>query len=156
MDTQLYELLASGATLLTSSRRLAHAVRTEYATHGQARGRKVWLTPQVLPWSTFVRDTCFMQRATDSVALQLLSDAQALALWDDVVGASTAGQRLLNPAQAARAASRSWQRLYQYQIPLAHLADFPSEEAQTFAAWAQSFIERTQARDRRSGHALLV
>jgi len=145
LDAQLYDLLASGAPLLTSSRRLAHALRTDYATAAQSRGQNVWHTPQVLPWSTYLRDACFAQRANHNATLQFINDAQALALWEEIIGASSVGQSLLNPAQAARAATRTWQRLHQYQIPVAQLRSYPSEEAQTFAVWAQSFVERTQA-----------
>jgi ATP-dependent helicase/nuclease subunit B len=116
----------------------------DYAAEMQARGHTVWQTPQVLPWSTYLRDACLKQRTQDGLARQLLNDAQAMALWEEIIAASSVGQALLNPIQAARAANRSWQRLHQYQIPLAQIASFPSEEAQTFGAWAQSFVERTQ------------
>jgi ATP-dependent helicase/nuclease subunit B len=145
MDAPLFDLLASGAPLLTSSRRLAYTLRADYAVAAQARGHSVWQTPHILPWSTYVLDACFAQRASDSKALQFLSDAQSLVLWEAIIGASSVGQGLLNPTQAARAASRTWQRVHQYQIPLTQLSAYPSEEAQTFAAWAQRFIERTQA-----------
>ena len=119
----------------------------DYAVEMQARGHTVWQTPQILPWSTYLRDACLKQRTQESLALQFLNDAQTLVVWEEIIAASSVGQSLLNPAQAARAASRSWQRLHQYQIPLAQIASFPSEEAQTFGAWAQSFVERTQAQD---------
>jgi ATP-dependent helicase/nuclease subunit B len=148
VDAPLYALLAGGAPLLTSSRRLAHALRADYAAAAQARGISVWQTPQVLPWSTYLRDACLAQRSSSNAGTsspRFLNDAQTLALWEEIVGASSAGKDLLNPTQAARAAMRSWQRLHQYQIPLAQIAAFPSEEAQTFAAWAQNFVVRTQA-----------
>ena len=119
----------------------------DYAAAAQARGQTVWQTPQVLPWSTYLRDACLKQRTHDGLALQLLNDAQAITLWEGIVAASSIGQSLLNPTQTARAASRSWQRLHQYQIPLAQIANFPGEEAQAFGAWAESFVVRTQAND---------
>jgi probable DNA repair protein len=146
LDASLYEFLASGAPLLTSSRRLAHALRADYAASAQARGQIVWQTPQILPWSTYVRDACLAPKTKGNSAAQLLSDAQSLALWEAIIGASDVGSDLLNPALAARAAMRTWQRIHQYQVSLVQLQEYPSEEAQTFAAWALAFAQRTQAR----------
>jgi probable DNA repair protein len=144
LDAQLYELLTNGATLLSASRHLAHALRQEYAGAAQGQGLLVWPTPRILPWTTYLRSACQQTRNEQAEAPQLLSELQSLALWERIVAGSDSGQDLLNPAQAARNAQRSWQRLHQYHIPLRKVAAYPSEEAQAFADWAQRFIAETQ------------
>lgn len=144
LDAQLYELLTSGAPVLTSSRRLAHWLRAAYAAEAQAQGQQVWLTPQVLPWSAWLRAVCREQRALQADAPRFLSDLQTRTIWEHIVAASPQGGELLNPGQAAANAVRSWQRLHQYRIPVAAISAYPMEETQAFAAWAQAFTERTQ------------
>ncbi|MGE0113549.1 MAG: PD-(D/E)XK nuclease family protein [Steroidobacteraceae bacterium] len=145
MDAQLYALLTDGATLLTASRHLAHALRQEYAYTAQAHGLLVWPTPRILPWSTYLRTACQQQRnhQDHKPPPRLLSELQSLALWERIVAESDSGQTLLNPAQAARNAQRSWQRLHQYRIPLRKAAAYPGEEAQVFCEWAQQFSAHT-------------
>jgi ATP-dependent helicase/nuclease subunit B len=145
LDATLYQLLQQGATLLTASRHLAHALQLEYATAAQAQGLSVWPTPRILPWSTYLRSACQQHRSQQINAPRLLSEQQSLALWERIVADSEAGKTLLNPSQAARNAQRSWRRLHQHQIPLRKVGAWPGEEAQVFNAWAQQFIDRTQA-----------
>lgn len=130
--------------MLAASRRLAHWLSTSFAEHAQAQGRVVWPTPQVLPWSAFIRNACREQRSARVDSPRLLSELQALALWERIVSDSAIGRQLLNPAQAARNAARSWQRLHEYRMPLKAVAAYPTDEAQAFAAWAQQFLQHTQ------------
>lgn len=146
MDASLYQLLQHGATLLTASRHLSHALRQEYAQAAQAQGLMVWSTPRILPWSTYLRTACQQQRDHDAQAPRLLNEQQALALWERIVAESAAGSSLLNPSQAARNAQRGWQRLHQYRIPLQKVAAYPGEEAQAFSGWADSFVTVTQSK----------
>ncbi len=150
LDATLYQLLQQGATLLTASRYLSHVLHLEYAQAAQGHGLTVWPTPRILPWTTYLRTACQQQRSEaqnhDKDAPRLLNEQQALALWERLVADSDSGKALLNPAQAARNAQRSWQRLHQYRMPLRKVAAYPSEEAQAFAGWAGQFIEATQSK----------
>lgn len=147
MDASLYQLLQQGATLLTASRHLSHALHQEYAQSVQRQGQSVWLTPRILPWNAYLFSACRQQREQLTDAPRLLSDQQSLALWERIVAQFNESlaqeQRLLNPAQAARNAQRSWRRLHQYRIPLRKVNAYPGEEAQAFSAWAQRFLEIT-------------
>lgn len=146
LDATLYQLLTSGATVLTASRHLAHTLRQDYAHAAQANGLTVWPTPKVLPWVTYLRLACTQQRNRQASPPRLLSELQSLALWERIVADSEAGQALLNPAQAARHAQRSWQRLHQYRLPLHKVAAYPGAEAQAFSAWAEQFMALTAQR----------
>lgn len=146
MDISLYQLLQQGATLLTASRHLAHALQLAYAQAAQQQGLQVWATPRILPWSTYLRLACQLQRGLLAQAPRLLSEQQALALWKRSVAQSDSGKTLLNPSQAARNAQRSWQRLHQYRIPIRKVAAYPSEEAQAFVGWAEQFLAITHSK----------
>jgi probable DNA repair protein len=142
----LNSLLEQGVIALTASRRLAHATRLHYAHYAQAKGLTVWRTPQVLPWSAWLRQQWLTSRATSDHNLhRLLTAAQTRVLWDDIVSTSSIGRELLAPSQAARLAARSWQRLHDYSIPIDRLNDFDSPEAQALVAWTSEFSQRCAA-----------
>jgi ATP-dependent helicase/nuclease subunit B len=146
----LYALLEQDIAVLTASRRLAHAIRLGYARHSQERGLSAWLTPQVLPWSAWLRQLHLDARASGSsptARSRVLTATQSRILWDDVVASSAVGRDLLNPASAARAAARSWRRLHDYLIPLERLQTFDAPEAQALHAWCREFERRCEALD---------
>lgn len=147
-------LLDQGTTLLTASRRLAHSLRLGYAQHAQESGASVWRTPRVLPWSAWLRQQWLENRAASLPQAdqqrwpsRLLSPAQSRVLWDEIVTSSPSAEELLNPAHAARAAARSWQRLHDYLIPLDQLTSAASIEAQTLHGWAEAFMRHCEKLD---------
>jgi ATP-dependent helicase/nuclease subunit B len=141
----VHTLLDQGVTVLTASRRLAHAVRLAYARHAQQQGLAAWRTPRVLPWGTWLRSQYLEARvaaAPEAARSRVLTSTQSRILWDDIVGSSRAASELLNPSQAARLAARSWRRLHDYLIPLERLASFDTPEAQALYAWCGEFSRR--------------
>lgn len=139
----LYSLLEQGVVALTASRRLAHAIRLGFAQYAQERGLSVWRTPQVLPWSTWLRQQRLVARAVQRRKFEgLLTAAQARVLWDDVVAKSRVGGTLLMPSNAARLAARSWQHLHDYLIPLERLEQFDTEESRALLEWCRAFEQR--------------
>ncbi|HKE95200.1 MAG TPA: PD-(D/E)XK nuclease family protein, partial [Povalibacter sp.] len=143
----LQTLLEQGVTVLTASRRLAHALRLDFAFQAQAQGKRVWLTPRVLPWSAWLRQQHLESRSVSQGPLQtrVLKPAQARVLWDRVVADSRAAADLLNPSNAARLAARSWRLMHDYLIPLERLQAFDAPEAQTLLTWCNEFSRRCAA-----------
>jgi ATP-dependent helicase/nuclease subunit B len=143
---QLNSLLEQGVVALTASRRLAHAMRLRYAQFAQAKGLTVWRTPQVLPWSAWLRQQYLAGRALRrGTAERVLTRAQTRLLWDDIVTNSRVGRELLAPSNAARLAARSWQRIHDYLIPLERLQEFDSPEARALLGWCTDFQRRCSA-----------
>lgn len=132
--------------MLTASRRLAHALRLGYAQHAQRLGQSVWRTPRIMPWSTWLGQQWLEARASSAHShnARLLTNAQARVLWDGVINDSAWGDQLLNPANAARMAARSWRRMQEYLIPLAPLQTSDSAEAQALHAWCSEFLRRCE------------
>lgn len=137
----LNQLLQQGVTVLTASRRLAHAVRLSFANQAQKAGESVWLTPQALPWDAWLRQQYVASRSTRA---RILRPAQVRVLWDEIVSASPAASDLLNPSSAARLAARSWRRLHDYLIPVDHLQSFETPEAQALYSWCREYQRRCQ------------
>jgi hypothetical protein len=136
-------LLDRNVALLTASRRLAHALKIGYARYAQDQGRLAWRTPRVLPWGAWLSEQWRERRASGaSVSARLLTPAQARVLWRRVVLESEEGERLLNPARAARTAQASWRALHDYVIPLERLRGFDQPEAQALHAWCSAYSRR--------------
>jgi probable DNA repair protein len=134
--------------VLTASRRLAHALRLAHASAAQASGLTVWRTPQILPWSAWLRRQYLEARAAavDSDApMRVLTQAQSKVLWDEIVASSPFASELLNPANAARAAARSWRRLHEYLIPVDALSSYDTPEAHALHAWCNEFARRCRS-----------
>ena len=122
-------------------------MRLRYAQYAQAQGRAVWKSPEVLPWSAWIREQRLEARAlgAQSIGARLLTAAQTRVLWDDIVATSTWGRELLVPANAARLAARSWARLHDYLIPLERLREFDAPEALALHDWCTEFATRCAA-----------
>jgi ATP-dependent helicase/nuclease subunit B len=141
----LNALLDSHVAVLTASRRLAHALRAGYARHAQAQGRVAWDTPQVLPWTAWLREQWREARAQNVAPVRsLLSRAQSRALWRSVVASSDSGANLLSPANAARLAERSWRRLHEYEIPIDALLASDQPESRALHEWCAAYVRRCE------------
>ncbi|WP_281382652.1 hypothetical protein [Povalibacter uvarum] len=134
-------LLQQGVTVLTASRRLAHAVRLSFANEARKAGESVWLTPKALPWDSWLRQQYIASR---SARARILRPAQARVLWDEIVSTSPAASDLLNPSSAARLAARSWRRLHDYLIPVEALLPSEAPEAQALLSWCREYQRRCQ------------
>ncbi|HLS81822.1 MAG TPA: PD-(D/E)XK nuclease family protein [Steroidobacter sp.] len=139
----LYELLDRNVGVLTASRRLAHALRVGYAHYARERGRMVWRTPVVLPWTAWLREQWREARASDSARpSQLLTSAQTRVIWEEVVARSSCGAGLLNPVNAARLAARSWRRMQEHCIAVEQLEGELDLEARALHEWCAAFVRR--------------
>jgi ATP-dependent helicase/nuclease subunit B len=146
----LHSLLDQGVTVLTASRRLAHAIRLGLARHLQQQGLRAWRTPHVLPWRAWLRQLHVDARAggvPPTTRSRVLTPTQARILWDDIVASSTIARDLLDPSNAARMAARSWRRLHDYLIPFDSLQSFDAPEAEALYAWCREFEKRCVALD---------
>jgi len=137
---------AQESIVLTASRRLAHALRLSRAADAQARGLVVWRTPQILPWSAWLRQQWIEARARENPrdARRLLNGAQTRVLWEQMLRDSELAQELLNPIEAARVAARSWQRLQDFLIDIEQLKQFDTLEARALYEWSREFERRLQ------------
>ena len=139
--------LAAGATVVVSGERLARAVRLAHGEAQQAAGAKVWERPEVSAYRSF------LDRLYDSAADAALSDAAQLpkrvseaaceSHWEQAIRASPQSAILLQPAATAREAARTWTLSQAYRVPLERIAA-GDEDAQAFAAWAETFLAQSR------------
>ena len=126
--------------LLTVNNRLAQELHRRHDQQQAASGKTVWPTPDITPWSAWLRrsyeqlvDTGFTQRV-------LLNPHQERLLWERVVRKSSQGDILLRPAAAARTAQQTWQLVNDWQLEREQLLALASDETRIYLDWQQAFL----------------
>ncbi|MHB1609776.1 MAG: PD-(D/E)XK nuclease family protein [Acidiferrobacter thiooxydans] len=140
-DSELYAALAAGACVITANNRLAHHLHLGYARHLRATGRRVWETPDILPWSAFVQRSAEAARA-HAGGRSPLTAAQEQWLWSELVTEYDPGFLCQDRAFAAQAAE-AWQLLADYALPLPEAGG--DRESEIFVALARAFMRRLAA-----------
>jgi len=128
-------------TVVTANRRLAQALRAAFDARQAARGAKAWESADVLPLDAWLERTwedLLYAEGAGSLPL-LMSPAQEVALWDEVVAASPEAQGLLAPGATASRAREAWRLLHAWGL-LERTRRAPTgEDARVFLEWAARF-----------------
>lgn len=135
--------------LLTPNERQAMAMIETHDRERLADGDKVWETPAVCSWSTFLH-TLWEERLLAHRGQQrlpsLMNSWQERFLWMRVLDTSAQGEILLNLPAAGKLAAEAWQIVCAFELEQA-LWNPPvpwEEETQAFLGWAESFKENCQ------------
>lgn len=136
--------LSAGGVVVTAGQRLARHLLAEHCRAQMVAGRKVWETPDIIPWPQWL-ERLWLESA-DADAGLLLNDSQALALWERVVREDDREQRLLQPAAAARLAAQAWQLVHAWRLPLDDATEILGEDAEAYRRWARRYEEHCRAR----------
>ena len=136
--TDLDELL-TGTTYVVPTRRLAHFLRARHDAACQARGLRVWQTPDVVTWPELLRRQFELDRAAGRTAARWLDASHSLIVWEQIVRRDVEMRPVLLPSGLGAVAQRSWELLHAYRIPIRILAEDASPEVQSFARWAAEF-----------------
>lgn len=140
------EAALAGATVLTSSKRLARALTRFVQQAERDRGQPVWRTRPILPLDAFVRkcfdDWLYSARATNfPVSLNIL---QQEAVWEQIILESD-GDRLLQPHATAAAARDAWDLAMAWRVPVSRANFAASEDCEAFFNWALRYRDRCRA-----------
>ncbi len=142
MDTEIRQFIEQGFTIVTPTRRLGRALQQQYTTEQLSAEKKVWETPDILPWAAW------MLRCWDDFAAQqknvplLLNSQQQQWVWQKIVAESSFAKEFLQPAAAATRAYDAWKIMRQWQ-----LESFPEDlwlnkDAFAFQSWVKTFQQQ--------------
>ena len=147
MRADLVRLLESGSTVLTPNRRLALHLKREFDALQLAAGRTVWPTPDILPWTAWL-ERCYDEALHSEFGGDLpllLSAAQELALWEEVIRASDLAATLLSPAPAATQCREAWKLVHGWRLHVRLRNAETNDDGKAFIEWAERY-ERACAR----------
>jgi ATP-dependent helicase/nuclease subunit B len=97
LSSENLEHLTRGGTLVVPSPQRAAALRIAYTGAQLASGRRVWSSPDVLPWSAWLARGLDEARARGVPVPRRLSAAEDWWLWRDAVRAACEQQPVLSP-----------------------------------------------------------
>ncbi len=141
MQAWLQECLSSDTTVVTANRRLARALRDQFATLALKSGQSAWRSPDILTI------TAWQSRALDGdlaapSARRRISSAQSRLLWEHCV-AGAVDDPLINTAALVDACQEGWALCHQWQVPLETcLAASKNRDQRLFAEVALTYAAR--------------
>lgn len=145
MKPEMLEALESGATILTANRRLARFIKTQFDEAQRSRGRVVWHSPDILPWTSWIErcwdalSTRIAQDAGNESGM-LLSAVQEQSLWESIVADYVqAGDRLLQVPATARNAATAWRLMRVWHLDLPTDLSLLSADVLAFSGWSKQY-----------------
>lgn len=132
------EMALAGVTVVTPNERAARALRTACEVRMASSG-KPWSTPRVLSWGALVAWLWREGMLRGACERVLLSHDQQRVLWEQVIGDSRDGARLMNIPGAARRAREAWELIHSHHVPFPSALFDRAPETQAFADWAEAF-----------------
>jgi ATP-dependent helicase/nuclease subunit B len=136
-------LLSAGWTVVSSSPRLAATASRQFRDEQLAGKHGSWDRPAILSTGAWLRDVWRERRYRDASTPTLLSTAQELLLWQEVIQRD--GVRPLDLAATARASRSASLALAQYEVPLRDGRWQTHHDAESFARWSTEMRRRCAA-----------
>lgn len=131
------------STMITVNRRLARVLRAGFDGVQLAAGVRVWESPDILPYASWLqRAWGDVIAASDRALPALLSAEQDASLWERVIAERPAAgtePALLQSGEAARNAQAAWALLRAWRLD--HDADLGpgGDEVRAFRGWARDY-----------------
>ncbi|MEM7207539.1 MAG: PD-(D/E)XK nuclease family protein [Pseudomonadota bacterium] len=126
---------------LTVNQRLSREIVRRYDASQVSDGARAWKSIEALSWQTGLRWMFDLVRESTGESMRLLHDAQALAVWENIVAESGNAADLLDTRALAREAQRAWSLHLEWRIDIA--APQTREQA-AFVTWAKSYRAQCQ------------
>ncbi len=138
---QVLHAAEGGATVITSNTRAARNLRRAYAERQLAAKLTAWQSPEILPWSAWLRrlwqEHCFHS----GKQLVLLDEYQERLVWEKIVAEE---RRPLDAAALAQQCVRAWKLLHAFQIPLEQAPFRKKQDTSTYWRWMEKYRSRCE------------
>jgi ATP-dependent helicase/nuclease subunit B len=145
---RLAEGHAAGITVVTPNRRLAQVLRAEFDLFQQGRKLTAWEDADILPLEAFVARRYEDALHADGQPLpMLLSEAQSLLLWEDVIASSKWAGALLDVPQTAARAMDAWRLAQAWGLAGGLEKSAVNEDTRAFAEWAGAYARRLKKQE---------
>lgn len=150
MEESWWQNLNHETAVLVPTRSLQTKLKSEAAKYYLALGKHVWESPNIITWGDLLQKLWGANRANISASSVLLTDSQALLIWQRVVEKSKRLDHdlaLLNVQQTSRAAQRSWCLLHDWQLDMLSCNEAQTDDSQQFLSWAKQYLATMQKRN---------
>lgn len=137
----LFEKLNPSNLCLTVNQRLSRRLIAQYC---QQQCERVIETPAIQALSDYIHQEYQQLQCVEALPM-LLSTAQTLQLWQQIIADSESELALLNPIATAKTVHKAYRSLQQWCLTL-HDINAETNEASYFIQWARLFEEQLQQR----------
>ncbi len=129
-----------GALVLTSNTRSARFLKREFSERQADAKRDVWSTPDILPWSAWLRR---LWRGSiygnPQASAALLDDVQERLVWEQIIAAEN---RSVDAMSLAGQCVRAWRLLHAYRLPRERALFQQKKDTAAFFRWAGLYSAR--------------
>jgi probable DNA repair protein len=137
------DTLDGHTTLITVNRRLSRVLRDAHDRARMAGGERVWESPDILPYTSWLQRTWHdFVAGTDAPLPALLSADQELGLWEQCVAGeigADGGLPLLQSVEAARNAQAAWTLLHAWHLRPDGDLGYANDDVRAFRGWARRY-----------------
>lgn len=134
---EIKRAFASGATILTANMRAARWLKREYAFEQRRAGRRVWATPAIEDWETWLRNQWQALAFANADAPLLLTSLQERRVWTRIQ--RDAAVQVVSPASIAALAEKAYALLSEYEAHDERRHAWGKTDAENFRLWAADF-----------------
>ncbi|MGK0373992.1 MAG: putative DNA repair protein [Arenicella sp.] len=152
MEDEWLSTLDQNSALIVPTRSLANQLNERVARYFVALAQPVWIAPNILVWSDYVRQLWQLNRDMLSHKLNvhsLINAQQSSLLWTQVVESSRRNEHqlnLLNVQQTTRAVQRSWKLMHDWNVSASQLKQDHVADTDQFVLWVESYQELLEKR----------
>ena len=129
--------IESGTLILTPNNRLASKILDAWGLHQQAQGRSVWRAPAIHAIENWIGEQWQQLVAAGRTDKLVLSSAQELLLWEQIIDADADKPPLLNATGLAKSAADANQSLQLWCINNTELASYPEPGVVLLSRWRE-------------------
>ncbi len=136
---QIARAVDDAGVVLTANQRLSRTLRKAYDDRQRSAGLTAWISPAILPLSTWLEARFSDAQLSGRTARRvLLTASQELVLWRRIVEQSGEAASLLDVRGTAESAMQAWRLVHQYRLPLDGRYS-AQEDCLAFQTWAAEY-----------------
>ncbi len=142
---EVFEVLDKGMTVVTGNIRLAGVVGQKFEQEWINRGKEVWPTPDVLPWTAWMQRTWEEAMVSGSAPVPhiLLSPPQEQRIWEDIINQEASWTQ---GAGSVHRVQEAWRLMQSWRLPTDPAAFRYNRDSAAFWEWKGRFESRCAAR----------
>lgn len=139
---QIDEHIDHGHSVICANIRLAQYLKHRHSQKQLQQGLRSWETPDILPWTAWIRRCWGDLRVGNNSLELLLNPVQEALLWQHIIKADVGADFLWHVPSIAAQIQTAWQNMRQYRIPEFPESESLSEDARAFRSWSKAFVRR--------------
>ncbi|MXZ80120.1 MAG: hypothetical protein F4Z15_01840 [Gammaproteobacteria bacterium] len=141
------EHIDHGHSVICANIRLAQYLKHRHSQKQLQQGLRSWETPDILPWTAWIRRCWSDLRVGNNRLELLLNPVQEALLWQQIINADVDAGFLWHVPSVAAQVQTAWQNMRQYRIPEFPESENLGEDAQAFRSWSKTFVRQCERRN---------